>query len=133
MPPVVRLVNVILSGAAKSGASDIHMEPKESHLPVRYRVDGLLRDVIKVPRNQLDATISRMKIISGMDIADRRRPQDGPSRLKYESKRIDLRVSTLPTQFVEKLVIRLLDSTRAQETMEQLGLTAENQHGYQFI
>ncbi len=133
MPPVVRLVNLILSGAAKNGASDIHLEPKESHLQVRYRVDGLLREVMKVPRNQLEATISRMKIISGMDIADRRRPQDGRSRLKYEGKRIDLRVSTLPTQFGEKVVIRLLDSKRAQVTMEQLGLTAENQHGFQLM
>jgi len=131
MPPVVRLVNLILSGAAKNGASDIHMEPKENHLQVRYRVDGLLREVIKVPKNQTDAAISRMKIISGMDIADRRRPQDGRSRLKYEGKRIDLRVSTLPTQFGEKVVIRLLDSKRAQVTMEQLGLTSENQHAFQ--
>ena len=133
MPPVVRLVNLVLSGAAKAGASDIHMEPKESHLQVRYRVDGLLREVIKVPKNQMDATISRMKIISGMDIADRRRPQDGRSRLKYEGKRIDLRVSTLPTQFGEKVVIRLLDSKRAQVTMEQLGLTPENQHAFQMM
>lgn len=131
MPPVVRLVNLILSGAAKNGASDIHMEPKETYLQVRYRVDGLLRDVLKVPRKQSDATISRMKIISGMDIADRRRPQDGRSRLKYEGERIDLRVSTLPTQFGEKVVIRLLDSKRAQVTMEQLGLTPENLHAFQ--
>jgi type IV pilus assembly protein PilB len=133
MPPVVRLVNLILSGAAKNGASDIHMEPKENFLQVRYRVDGLLREVIKVPKNQSDATISRMKIISGMDIADRRRPQDGRSRLKYEGKRIDLRVSTLPTQFGEKVVIRLLDSKRAQVTMEQLGLTSENQRAFQLM
>src|SRR5437879_1538208 len=133
MPPVVRLVNLILSGAAKNGASDIHMEPKESHLQVRYRVDGFLREVMKVPKNQSDATISRMKIISGMDIADRRRPQDGRSRLKYEGKRIDLRVSTLPTQFGEKVVIRLLDNKRAQVTMEQLGLTAENKHAFQLM
>ena len=133
MPPVIRLVNLILSGAAKNGASDIHMEPKENFLQVRYRVDGVLREVIKVPKNQMDAAISRMKIISGMDIADRRRPQDGRSRLKYEGKRIDLRVSTLPTQFGEKVVIRLLDSKRAQATMEQLELTAENQHGFQLM
>jgi type IV pilus assembly protein PilB len=133
MPPVVRLVNLILSGAAKNGASDIHMEPKETHLQVRYRVDGLLREVLKIPRNQSDATISRMKIISGMDIADRRRPQDGRSRLNFEGKRIDLRVSTLPTQFGEKVVIRLLDSKRAHITMEQLGLTAENQHTFQLL
>jgi len=114
MPPVVRLVNLILSGAAKNSASDIHMEPK-------------------VPKNQMDATISRMKIISGMDIADRRRPQDGRSRLKYEGKRIDLRVSTLPTQFGEKVVIRLLDSKRAHVTMEQLGLTPDNKHAFQLM
>jgi type IV pilus assembly protein PilB len=133
LPPVVRLVNLILSGAAKAGASDIHMEPKESYLQVRYRVDGLLREVVKVQKSQMDATISRMKIISGMDIADRRRPQDGRSRLKYEGKRIDLRVSTLPTQFGEKVVIRLLDSKRAQVTMDQLGLTAENQRTFQLM
>jgi type IV pilus assembly protein PilB len=133
MPPVVRLVNLILSGAAKAGASDIHMEPKENFLQVRYRVDGLLREVIKVSKPQVDATISRMKIISGMDIADRRRPQDGRSRLKYEGKRIDLRVSTLPTQFGEKVVIRLLDSKRAQVTMAQLGLTPENQHTFELM
>ena len=125
-PPVIRLVNLILSGAAKIGASDIHMEPKESHLQVRYRVDGLLRDALQVPKNQMDATISRMKIISGMDIADRRRPQDGRSRLRFEGKRIDLRVSTLPTHFGEKVVVRLLDSRRAQITMDQLSLTPEN-------
>src|SRR5438477_4870277 len=133
MPPVVRLVNLILSGAAKNGASDIHMEPKENFLQVRYRVDGLLREIIKDPKNQMDASISRLKNIAGMDIADRRRPQDGRSRPKYEGKRIDLRVSTLPTQFGEKVVIRLLDNKRAQVTMEQLGLTAENKHAFQLM
>ena len=132
-PPVVRLVNLILSGAAKEGASDIHMEPKEGHLQVRYRMDGLLRDVIKIPKNQQDATISRMKIISGMDIADRRRPQDGRCRLRFEGKRIDLRVSTLPTHFGEKVVIRLLDNSRAQMAMDQMGLTQENLHNFQLM
>src|SRR2546423_688723 len=131
MPPVIRLVNLILSGAAQNGASDIHMEPKESHLQIRYRVDGLLRDMLKVGKNQQDSVISRMKIISGMDIADRRRPQDGRSRLRFEGKRIDLRVSTLPTHFGEKIVVRLLDSKRAQISMEQLGLTPENQHAFE--
>lgn len=133
LPPVVRLVNSILSGAAKAGASDIHMEPKENALQIRYRIDGLLREVIKIPKNQMDATISRVKIISGMDISDRRRPQDGRCRLKYENQRIDLRVSTLPTQFGEKVVIRLLDSKRAQVTMAQLGLTAENQRTFESL
>jgi type IV pilus assembly protein PilB len=126
LAPVVRLVNLILSSAAKEGASDIHIEPKEKYLQVRQRIDGLLHDVFKIPKHLQDPTISRLKIISGMDIADRRRSQDGRSQLRYEGKRIDLRVSTLPTQFGEKVVIRLLDQRRAQMTMSQMDLTAEN-------
>jgi type IV pilus assembly protein PilB len=126
LAPVIRLVNLILSGAAKGGASDIHIEPKEKYLQVRQRVDGLLQDVFKVPKHLQDATISRLKIISGMDISDRRRSQDGRSQLRFEGKRIDLRVSTLPTQFGEKVVIRLLDQRRAQMTMNQMDLTEEN-------
>lgn len=126
LAPVVRLVNLMLSGAAKEGASDIHVEPKEKYLQVRQRVDGLLQDVFKIPKHLQDSTISRLKIISGMDIADRRRPQDGRSQLRFEGKRIDLRVSTLPTNFGEKVVIRLLDQRRAQMTMDQMDLTAEN-------
>jgi type IV pilus assembly protein PilB len=133
MPPVVRLVNLILSSAAKDGASDIHMEPKENAVQVRFRVDGLLHDVIKIPKSQQDATISRIKIISGMDITERRRPQDGRSRLKFEGKRIDLRVSTLPTNFGEKVVIRLLDSKRADVAIDQMGLTPENLHSFQLM
>ena len=126
LAPVVRLVNLILSGAAKEGASDIHIEPKEKYLQVRQRVDGLLHDVFRVPKQLQDATISRLKIISGMDIADHRRSQDGRSQLRFEGKRIDLRVSSLPTQFGEKVVIRLLDQRRAQMTMNQLDLTPDN-------
>jgi type IV pilus assembly protein PilB len=126
LPPVIRLVNLMLSGAAKSGASDIHVEPKEKNLLVRQRVDGLLQEVFKIPKHLQDATISRLKIISGMDISDRRRPQDGRSQLRFEGKRIDLRVSTLPTQFGEKVVIRLLDQKRAVMEMGKIDLTAEN-------
>jgi len=133
LAPVVRLVNVILSGAAKEGASDIHIEPKEHYLLIRHRVDGLLQDVFKVPKHFQDSVISRLKIISGMDIADRRRPQDGRSQLRFEGKRIDLRVSTLPTQFGEKVVIRLLDARRALMTMDQLDLTVENQRILQLL
>jgi len=126
LAPVIRLVNLVLSGAAKAGASDIHVEPKERTLLVRQRVDGLLHDVFRIPKHLQDATISRLKIISGMDISDRRRPQDGRSQLRFDGKRIDLRVSTLPTQYGEKVVIRLLDQKRVQMTMDQLDLTAEN-------
>jgi type IV pilus assembly protein PilB len=126
LAPVVRLVNLMLSGAAKAGASDVHVEPKEKNLLVRQRVDGLLQDVFKIPKHFQDATISRLKIISGMDISDRRRPQDGRSQLRFEGKRIDLRVSTLPTQFGEKVVIRLLDQSRAVTPIEKIDLTLEN-------
>jgi type IV pilus assembly protein PilB len=126
LAPVIRLVNLMLSGAAKAGASDIHVEPKEKNLLVRQRVDGLLQDVFKIPKHLQDATISRLKIISGMDISDRRRPQDGRSQLRFEGKRIDLRVSTLPTQFGEKVVIRLLDQRRAVMLMDKIDLTPEN-------
>jgi type IV pilus assembly protein PilB len=126
LPPIVRLVNLILSDAAKAGASDIHIEPQESVVYVRQRVDGLLREALTLPLHLKDQTISRLKIISGMDIAERRKPQDGRSRLRFEGRRIDLRVSTLPTQFGEKVVVRLLNSASAARPMDQLGLSQEN-------
>ena len=126
MPPIVRLVNLILSDAAKAGASDIHIEPHETLVQVRQRVDGLLRDVLTLPLHLRDQTISRLKIISGMDIAERRKPQDGRSRLRFEGRRIDLRVSTLPTQFGEKVVVRLLNTETAARPIDQLDLSADN-------
>jgi type IV pilus assembly protein PilB len=126
MPPIVRLVNAILSEAAKAGASDVHIEPGERSVRVRQRVDGLLRETLTIPSHLQDQTISRLKIISGMDIAERRRPQDGRCRLRFGGARIDLRVSTLPTQFGEKVVIRLLDASRAVVPLEDLALTPEN-------
>jgi type IV pilus assembly protein PilB len=133
LAPVIRLVNLILSRAAKEGASDIHIEPKEKYLLVRQRIDGLLQEVFKVPKHLQDATVSRLKIISGMDIADHRRSQDGRSQLRFEGKRIDLRVSTLPTQYGEKVVVRLLDQRRAQMTMEQIDLTPDNLRVFQAL
>ncbi len=126
LPPIIRLVNLILSDAAAAGASDIHIEPQEGSLQVRQRVDGLLRDVLTLPHHLQDQTISRFKIISGMDIAERRKPQDGRSRLRFEGRRIDLRVSTLPTQFGEKVVIRLLNSDRAILPLDQIDFSSEN-------
>ena len=126
LPPIVRLVNLILSDAAKAGASDIHIEPQESVVHVRQRVDGLLREALTLPLHLRDQTISRLKIISGMDIAERRKPQDGRSRLRFEGRRIDLRVSTLPTQFGEKVVVRLLNSATAARPMDQLDLSPDN-------
>jgi type IV pilus assembly protein PilB len=126
LPPIVRLVNLILSDAAAAGASDIHIEPQESCLKVRQRVDGLLREQLTVPPHLQDQTISRFKIISGMDIAERRKPQDGRSRLRFQGKRIDLRVSSLPTQFGEKIVIRLLNTDRAIPPLDKLGFSPAN-------
>jgi type IV pilus assembly protein PilB len=126
LPPIVKLVNMILSDAGKAGASDLHIEPHETLLQVRQRVDGLLRDVLTIPRHLQDATLSRIKIMSGMDIAERRKPQDGRSRLRLEGKRIDLRVSTIPTQFGEKIVIRLLNADRAILPIDQLGFSPDN-------
>jgi len=126
LPPIVRLVNMILSDAAKAGASDIHIEPQEGSLQVRRRVDGQLQNVMKIPRELQASTISRLKIISGMDIAERRKPQDGRSRLRFEKTRIDLRVSTLPTQFGEKVVVRLLNRSQVQLDMDSLDFTADN-------
>ena len=126
LPPIVKLVNLILSDAAKIGASDVHIEPHETRLQVRVRVDGLLRDVLTVPHHLQDATISRIKIISGMDISERRKPQDGRSRLRFEGRRIDLRVSTMPTQFGEKIVIRLLNPDQKLASIDDLGLSSDN-------
>ncbi|MEP6915963.1 MAG: ATPase, T2SS/T4P/T4SS family, partial [Acidobacteriota bacterium] len=126
LPPIVKLVNLVLSDAAKAGASDLHIEPHEKELHVRQRVDGMLRDVLTIPHHLQDATISRLKIMSGMDISERRKPQDGRCRLRIEGRRIDLRVSTLPTQFGEKIVIRLLNADKGILPIDQLGLSAEN-------
>ena len=120
LPPIIRLVNLILSDAASAGASDVHVEPQEKSLQVRQRVDGMLRDVLTIPHHLQDQTVSRFKIMSGMDIAERRKPQDGRSRLRFEGRRIELRVSTLPTQFGEKVVIRLLNSDRAIKPIDQI-------------
>jgi type IV pilus assembly protein PilB len=126
LPPVVRLVNLMLSDAASAGASDVHIEPQETLLQVRQRVDGLLHEVLTIPRHLQDATISRLKIMSGMDISERRKPQDGRCQLKLGSGRIDLRVSSMPTQFGEKIVIRLLNPDRAVLPIEDLGLAPQN-------
>lgn len=131
LPPIVRLVNLILTDAAKSGASDIHIEPQEEALLVRQRVDGMLRDVLKIPKHLQLSVVSRLKIISGMDIAERRKPQDGRSRLKVQQRKIDLRVSSLPTNYGEKIVIRLLDSANARIEMSQLAFSEDHLRRFQ--
>ncbi len=120
--PIVRLVDLIISEGILSRASDIHVEPEEGGVAVRYRIDGVLRQVMKIPRAAGLPLISRIKIISSLDIADRLRPQDGRARVAVNGQPIDLRVSTLPAALGEKVVIRILDSRATVKSLESLGL-----------
>lgn len=120
--PVVKLVNLILTDAINRKASDIHLEPYEKLFRVRYRIDGVLYDVMKPPMKLKNAIISRVKIMSKLDIAERRLPQDGRIKMKFgKDKEMDFRVSSLPTLFGEKVVLRLLDKANLQLDMTKLG------------
>src|SRR6188508_583819 len=128
--PVIKLVNVILMSAIQKGASDIHIEPYEKELRVRYRVDGLLYNIMAPPMKFRDAMTSRIKIMSKLDIAEKRLPQDGRIKIRFQDdgrqKEIDFRVSCLPTLFGEKIVMRLLDSSKLMLDMTKLGFEAES-------
>ncbi len=119
--PVVKLVNMLISKAAADRASDIHIEPTERDLRVRYRIDGVLHEIMRTPRSIMNAVVSRLKIMADIDIAERRRPQDGRISLKVGRRSIDLRVSTLPTIYGEKVVMRILDTSQALLQLEDLG------------
>ncbi len=120
--PVVKLVNFILHDAIKKGASDIHMEPYEKEFRIRYRIDGVLYEMLKPPMKLKNAIISRVKIMAQLDIAERRLPQDGRIKLKISKDRdIDFRVSVIPTIFGEKIVLRILDKSSLQLDMTKLG------------
>jgi type IV pilus assembly protein PilB len=124
--PVIRLVNLVLLDAIKKGASDIHIEPYEKEFRVRYRIDGILYEVMKPPMKLKNAIISRVKIMSELDIAERRLPQDGRIKLKLgKGREMDFRVSVLPTLFGEKVVMRLLDKSNLQLDMTKLGFDPE--------
>ncbi|MFH1625799.1 MAG: ATPase, T2SS/T4P/T4SS family, partial [Pseudomonadota bacterium] len=124
--PVVKLVNLILTDAIKKGVSDIHIEPYERSFRVRYRLDGVLYDIMKPPMKLKNAIISRLKIMSRLDIAERRLPQDGRVKLKMgRGREMDFRVSVLPTLFGEKVVLRLLDKSNLQLDMTKLGFEEE--------
>jgi len=128
--PVVRLVNVLLVDALRRGASDIHIEPYEKELRIRFRIDGVLYDVMHPPLKLRDALISRVKIMSKLDISEKRLPQDGRIKIKVKvdarSRELDFRVSTLPTLFGEKVVLRLLDKENLMLDMTKLGFEAES-------
>jgi len=124
--PVIKLVNLILVDAIKKGASDIHIEPYEKFLRIRYRLDGILYEVMKPPLRLKNAIVSRLKIMSKLDIAERRLPQDGRIKLKIQGgKEVEFRVSVLPTLFGEKVVLRLLDKSNLQLDMTKLGFEEE--------
>lgn len=123
--PVIRMVNMILLEALRTGASDIHVEPQEKALRLRYRIDGALVETPSPPKHLQGAIISRMKLMSGMDIAERRIPQDGRIKIRALGKEVDLRVNTLPTIFGEKVVMRILDKSALFPNLGALGLDEE--------
>jgi type IV pilus assembly protein PilB len=128
--PVVRLVNVVLMSAIQKGASDIHIEPYEKELRIRYRIDGILYNIMNPPMKFRDAISSRVKIMSKLDIAEKRLPQDGRIKIRFtdngQQKEIDFRVSVLPTLFGEKIVMRLLDKDKLMLDMTRLGFEQES-------
>lgn len=129
--PIVRFVNKVLVDAIKQGASDIHFEPYEKDYRVRFRTDGVLREVVRPPRNLAPRLSARLKVMSQMDISERRIPQDGRIQMKLSRNRaIDFRVNTLPTLFGEKIVLRILDPTSAQMGIDALGYEEEQKAMY---
>jgi len=125
--PIVRLVNLILMEAIKRGASDIHLEPYEAVMRVRYRIDGVLHEIMRPNMGLRDAIVSRLKILARLDISERRLPQDGRIKLRLSrAKTVDFRVSVLPTLFGEKVVMRLLDPSSLQLDMTKLGYEAQS-------
>ena len=125
--PIIRLVSLLIMQAVKERASDIHLEPGDGALRTRFRIDGVLREVNGPPVHLHSAIVSRIKVLATLDIAEKRKSQDGRFRLTMEGKQIDLRVSTIPTQFGEKVAMRLLDSASTLLSLEQLGLDRATQ------
>jgi type IV pilus assembly protein PilB len=120
--PVIKLVYSILGQAVGEGASDVHFEPGESEMRVRFRIDGVLREAAHVPKRMVSAVVSRVKIMSDLNIAEKRVPQDGRVSIVVEERRIDLRITTLPTQRGEGATIRILDKDNAQRSLDELGM-----------
>ncbi|MFC1781629.1 GspE/PulE family protein, partial [Planctomycetota bacterium] len=123
--PVIRFVDLLLRQAVKSRASDIHVEPQENSMTIRMRIDGVLRDMVPPPRKMQAAISTRIKILSRMDIAERRLPQDGRFRIKAPGRDIDVRVSVIPTIYGEKVVMRILDSSSIDHNLDHLGFEPE--------
>jgi len=125
--PIIRVVNVVIQQAIKDRASDIHVEPDRRGVRIRYRIDGVLHEVMRVPKYVHAPLVSRIKIMADMNIAERRLPQDGRIHIRHESKDYDLRVSSVPTVFGEKVVMRILDQSSVLIGLNKLGMFAETQ------
>lgn len=119
--PVVKTVNLVMQEAVKQRASDIHLEPRANHLEIRYRIDGALQHIRNLPRQLQAAVTSRIKIMAEMDISEKRRPQDGRIAVKIHNRNLDLRISTLPVQYGERVVIRVLDKSSQQFSLDKIG------------
>jgi len=129
--PVVKLINTVMAQAVKDRASDIHIEASLESLRVRFRIDGILHEVMRPPKHMHPGIVSRVKILSGMDIAEKRIPQDGRFPVDIEGRQFDIRASTLPTLHGEKIVLRLLEKTAGLPTLEELGLSEETHRTYE--
>jgi len=128
LPPVVRFTNAIIADGIKSRASDIHIEPqtdknKKSNLIVRCRIDGIMHEILRTDRHVHPSLVSRIKIISGLDISERRKPQDGKAQVRYSNEKYDLRVSSIPTTYGEKITIRILNPSTAKMDPSDLGFS----------
>jgi len=133
LPPIIRFVNVVLAQAVRDRASDIHFEPFEREFRIRYRIDGALLDMAPPPRTLAQPIISRLKVLANLNIAERRLPQDGRIRLALAGRSVDLRISTLPTQFGESVVLRVLDQAAVRLELGQLGLPAAARGGVEEV
>ncbi|HWN72553.1 MAG TPA: ATPase, T2SS/T4P/T4SS family [Solirubrobacterales bacterium] len=129
--PVIKLVYSILGQAVGEGASDVHFETEEGEMRVRFRVDGVLREAAHVPKRMVNAVISRIKIMSDLNIAEKRVPQDGRVSINIDDRRVDLRITTLPTQHGEGATIRILDKDNAQRTLDELGMDGSGRESFE--
>lgn len=127
-PPVIRLVNSVLFEAIQGRASDVHVQPQEDAVVVRQRIDGVLFDALQVPKVHQEEVISRLKILGGMNIAEKRLPQDGRATVEFGDRSVDLRIATLPTSYGERVVIRFLDKNAQLYTLDELGMSSQNGH-----
>jgi len=128
--PIIKFVNYLISNAVREGASDIHIEPKEKYMRTRYRIDGILFEMKQSPMKMHPAIVSRIKIMADLDISERRLPQDGKIKVSVAGRAIDLRISTLPTNHGEKVVVRVLDSESITRGLEQLGMEPDVMKGF---